>query len=248
MKTGRNILIRSAVCVTLIALAASAHANVRPFGSAASLSNLQTVFNDIGSTIDAVSDQTTEALYEPTGAGNSIAAYVATATWDGGDIDFGIYDMDNPAEQLSLFGHPSNSSGASVMIQFNETLNSVRVIDLSTWLPVDSSTYYFKEFGFYVNAPQVSSTTYFSQDALNQDSLAHFLTYEGKGDQVTFGTSGTYSDINHWYIAAEASTDSDFDDIVVQMESITPIPEPATLGLITLFSGGIYFVRRFFVI
>jgi len=26
------------------------------------------------------------------------------------------------------------------------------------------------------------------------------------------------------------------------------IPEPATLGLIALFSGGIYFTRRFFVV
>ena len=249
MKATRYI---SLGAIVLIALTISVQGSVRPFGDASTLSDLQTIFNGIGSTIDAVNDQTTEALYEPTGTGNSVASYVATASWSAGDIDFGIYDMDNPNVQLSLFDYPTGVVGDSVVIQFNEGLDYVRVVDLNTLTVVDSSTYYFKEFGFYVNAPQVSATTYFSQDNLNPGSLAHFLTYEGKGDQVTIGASGTYSDIDHWYVAAEAWTtsgpaDSDFTDMVVQMESITPIPEPASLVLIGITTSSIVFVRRRFI-
>ena len=238
--------------VALITLAVTAQGSVRPFGDAVTLSELQDVFTGIGSSIDAVNDQTTEALFEPTGTGNSVASYVATATWSAGDIDFGIYDMDAPNVQLSLFGYPSGTVGDSVVIQFNEGLDYVRVVDLGSLAVIDSSNYYFKEFGFYVHAPQLSSTTYYSQDSLNPANLAHFLTYESKGDQVTIGNSGTYNDIDHWYIAAEAWTstgpaDSDFTDMVVQMESITPIPEPASLVLIGITTSSIVFIRRRFI-
>ena len=246
---------RGAVCVTLIALAANVHANVRPWGSASSLSELQGVFDTIGSTIDVMDDQTPEALFEPTGTGNSVASYVATASWGFPELEFGIYNMDSPNQLLSLFYESDVAAGDSVVVQFNEFLDYVRVVDLNT-LSVLGSTSYFKEFGFYALTTDHSQTEigpFYSEDALNPGGYARMLTYEGKGDQVTIGNSGTYSDIDHWYVAVEAdiyeSTETgDFSDMVVQMESITPIPEPATLGLITLFTGGIYFVRRFFVI
>lgn len=252
MKTTRQLLVGGVIGVALIALAGNVQGSLRPWGDAASLSGLQGVFDGIGSTIDVVNDQTAESLFEPTGTGNSVASYVATASWGWPELEFGIYNMDDPGQRVSMFFDSGASAGDSVVVQFDLGANYVRVVDLAS-LTVLSSTSYFKEFGFYALTTTDTGTAgpYFSQDDLNTGGYAHFLTYEGKDDQVTIGSSGTYSDIDHWYIAVEAgttidTTNSDFSDMVVQMESITPIPEPATMGLISLFVGGLYFKRKFF--
>lgn len=250
MKTARGMVLWSAIGLILVAVSGNVQGSLRPWGDAGSLSELQGVFDGIGSTMDAVNDQTTEALFEPTGVGNSTAAYVATVSWSAGDIDFGIYNMDNPNQQVSMFSYSlSPTPGESVVVQFDQGNDWVRVLDLVSLTVYDSSTY-FKEFGFYATS---YSGTYFSEDNLNYESNAHFLTYEGKGDQVTIGSSGTYSDIDHWYVAAEvgssgATTGSDFSDMVVQMESITPIPEPSSIAMIGLVSGSALFIRKRFII
>ena len=62
------------------------------------------------------------------------------------------------------------------------------------------------------------------------------------------------TDTGHYCLATEegnidaTASDADFSDMVVQMESIIPIPEPASLGLIGLFACGQWFKRRFFLV
>ena len=256
MKSTRY-LIRGVVGVALIALAGNVQGSIRPFGSTASLSELQGVFNSIGSTIDAANDQTDEALFEPTGAGNSSATYIATVSWTWPELEFGIYNMDDSSQQLAMFNEATVAAGDSVWLTFREDLDLVVVSDNSNPLApvVLGSTTYFKEFGFYTITDTGSETIgpYFSQDSLNPGGFAHFLTYEGKGDLVTIGGVGAYNDIAHWYIAAEAgtsidTTDEDFSDMVVQMESITPIPEPASLILLVGTSSLIAFIRHRFIV
>ena len=54
------------------------------------------------------------------------------------------------------------------------------------------------------------------------------------------GDSNYLSDVAHWYVAAEVwdagssydPSQYDFTDIVVQFESIVPVPEPATMLLL----------------
>jgi hypothetical protein len=246
-------LCMGAVLLTMLFTAGNVDASLsRPWGDSASLSELQYLFDGIGSTIDAVNDQSTEALFEPTGTGNSVASYVATISFEWPELEFGIYSMDDPNQRVPMFYESTATAGDSIVVQFDLGADYVRVVDLDT-LSVLSSTNYFKEFGFYAITTTTSGTSgpFYSEDHLNPGGFAHFLTYEGKGDDVTIGTSGTYSDIDHWYVAVEGgtatdTTEEDFSDFVVQMESITPIPEPASIGLIALMTGGIFFVRRFF--
>jgi hypothetical protein len=238
----------------LIVFTGRSDASLRPFGDAASLSELQTLFNSIGSTIDAVNDQSSEALFEPTGTGNSVASYVATSSWSWPELEFGIYNMNDPNQMLPMFYESTTVAGDSLVVQFDQGADYVRVVDLNS-LSVISTTTYFKEFGFYALTTTDTGTAgpYYSDDSLNPGGFAHFLTYEGKGDDVTIGSSGTYSDIDHWYVATEAgtafdTTGEDFTDFLVQMESITPIPEPASLVLLAGMSSLIAFIRYRFIV
>ena len=132
--------------VTLICLGVTASASPinpsRPWGDATSLSELQGLFTTIGSTIDAVGDQTGAANFEATGAGNSVAAYVATVSFGWPELEFGIYNVDDPSQRVEIFGLSTVSSGDSVTIQFNQGSDFVRAVDLDTLTVIDSSTYF----------------------------------------------------------------------------------------------------------
>ena len=256
----------TAVALALVFIAGNSYASPRPVGNSGTLAELQGVFGGIGSTIDAVNDQTEEDAFLPTGAGNASAAYVATVSWNWEELEFGIYNLLDPSQKVTLFNESVANPGDSVSLKFDEGNDIVVSWDTSNPLAppvlIDSSTY-FSDFGFYAIANTPSEGYLYSQDFLNYGSYARMLTYEGKGDLVSIGSVGTYPDIDHWYIAVEAGnygtldpTDvegpqpGDYTDMVVQMESITPsdvVPEPASVLLFACTGAGIAFVRRRFI-
>jgi hypothetical protein len=240
--------------------------NPRQFSTAGNLAELQTLFNNIGATsISAYGDQIPEAYFEPTGAGNVTSAYIATVSYSNQPGEFGIYEMGNASNRLPMFSFAANTPpapGYSVAVVFDSSANGglgeVRVIDLTGSNPTVSTTY-FDQFGFYgYNA--VSGEGYlYSEDSLNPLGLARILTYESEGDIVTIGDPPAFNDINHWYVAAEIGNyyslggdvldtgdPGDFSDIVIQMESIRPIPVPAAilLGILGMSVAGLK-LRKF---
>jgi hypothetical protein len=258
MKTSGKSLLGGTIGLMLIIVASSTQgAIVRPYGSVASMSEVQGVFDSIGSTIDAFNDQSTEAFFEPTGTGSSVGSFVASVSWGptSFDVEFGIYDLLNPSQTVAMFNWANAPSpGATVVLEFDEGNNWVRSVDIDNIALYDQSDYYFKDFGFYVSS-DFGGGTWYSNDDLN-GGYARLLTYEGKGDTVTIGTEGTYNDTGHWYVAAEAgnyddlggdTSTGDFSDMIVQMESITPsdvVPEPGSVLLMTCATVGIVSVRR----
>jgi hypothetical protein len=229
--------------------------NTRPFGSVASLTELQGVFDDIGSTINAYNDQSPYGYFVPTGAGNSTAAYIATVSWGWPELEFGIYELGNTANTVQLFTQSTATPGDSVAIVFNQGAGTVTTVNLETWTMIDQTTDYFQTFGFYAITTMDTGVMgpFYSEDALNAGGFARFLTYESKGDNVTIPNKGTFNDLDHWYVAAEAgyyptgdTTDGDFSDFVVQMESIAPVPVPAAalLAFLGLGAAGLK-LRRF---
>jgi hypothetical protein len=226
--------------------------NPRPWsnGDATALDGLQGALTAIGSTIDVYADQSGRAIFAPSGAGNSTAAFIAKVSVSG-TVELGIYEKGNKSNTLTMFDAASPTAGDSVLIQFDLGANFVRTVNADTLAVIDSTTY-FKDFGFY--AFRGTGTTFYSEDSENAGNYAHFLTYEAKGDMVTIGTGDAYNDIGHWYVAAEAvvsdtsvpNLSTDFSDIVVQMESIIPVPVPGSilLGILGLSAAGIK-LRRF---
>jgi len=88
-------------------------------------------------------------------------------------------------------------------------------------------------FGFYLKVPGANgATTFFTVDALNSDGSAHALAIR---DGAT----------RDWAIAFEDGTDNDFNDAVLKVESLQPVPEPGTLLLFgTGIAGGLARLRR----
>jgi hypothetical protein len=240
--------------------------NVRSVGDATVLSEVQRVFGPwdgtygIGSTLDAVNDQSTHAIFEPASSGTSAATYIATVSYTASDVEFGIYDYSDSTNTVKVFDSFSMTLpvGRSVSIDF---IPGVKVVSHASGIgDIQQTLQYFEDFGFYSVA--INSTTgartgpmYFSEDSLNQ-GYARFLTYEAKGETVTIG-SNTGTDAGHWYVAAEvasypgdplapSSFPADFSDFIVQMESITPVPVPGAilLGMLGLSVAGIK-LRKF---
>ena len=85
----------------------------------------------------------------------------------------------------------------------------------------------YTSFGFYLSNPvnsYNSGNTFYSVDQLNTDGQsAHVLAYRKSGSDT-------------WALAFEdlpaGQTDWDYNDMVVKVESLEPVPEPATLTLL----------------
>lgn len=95
-------------------------------------------------------------------------------------------------------------------------------------------------YGFYLNSPAESSTTWFSQVSRNSDSKDHFILYSVLNDDGTI-------DGTRFLLAWEDLTglqDTDYNDLVVLIEGIV-IPEPSTVALLLIGLGGVVMRRRF---
>jgi hypothetical protein len=223
--------------------------------SSMSLNEFQGVFTGIGSSIDVNADESGSEVFafQSTGA---TAHYVATASYAKDDIIFGFYDLNDTNSRLTIFDQKTGSQvgdNTQIYIEYDAAGNTVTTytLDFSTSNPytqIDQVTFSGTSFGFFVTS-DYGQGTYFSQSELNPsigfdldgdnvDDNDHFLAYEGKSDMVTLpGIDQPLNDYAHWYIAAEVTnmgvgSDIDFSDIIVQFESIQPVPEPGTVLLL----------------
>ena len=271
MKTKLIILSIAALCLST-APALGDMTNTRPIGTAASLSEVQQVLGPvagggIGSSINAVTDQSPYAIFVPEAGGNASTTYIASISWTGDNdwdnypLEFGLYEYADIGNTLELFAFNSlPTPGVSVSIKFT----SIGVESYDTGGTIDSTANPMGAFGFYIESPTWPSGgpdegKFYSEDSLNTGSEPRMLTYEGKGELVTLpdGVGGTTkaSDEDHWYVAAEAGYHpngtnvaplADFSDLVVMFESINPVPVPGAvlLGILGLSAAGIK-LRRF---
>jgi len=215
--------------------------NVRPFiPGTGDLSPLQAVFTGIGSSINVNNDQLPNAIFEPTGVGSTSAAFVVSVTWGWGGNDFGLYKYGDPTQQLQVFN--SLTPGATTGITFVQSAPGVitaRSYDIATLAVIDTIVDFGTRFGFYFSNAQYG--IFYSEDSLNGGN-AQALIFEGQGDVVNIPPYPPFNDVAHYYVAFDGAPNDgtypygegniDFNDFIVQMESIQPVPEPATLLLL----------------
>ncbi|MGK7901231.1 MAG: PEP-CTERM sorting domain-containing protein [Hormoscilla sp.] len=221
--------------------------------------SLQNLFDDItisGPGIDTVNDQTGYDVFTNTATGNSTSSLMFEFAEGDPNSKFGIYNRKKPGEKVQLFGG-SNYSGASSTVRFTGSQ-----IGVTTWqidpnsgefvldpLPsFQSYDYSWNKFGFYLE--KADGTTLYTQDALN-GGYQQAVIYEGDDETVLDlpgRRSGTFTD-NEFIIAFEDEwlggvSDSDYDNFVVMVESVEPVPEPGTIAGLGLVAVSLLATRR----
>jgi len=84
-------------------------------------------------------------------------------------------------------------------------------------------------FGFYLKTQKDNSQTFYSQTALNGDDTDHALIYELGGDTLILDEF--YPDVVIAFEDWKGGGDGDFNDIVIGLQGVSAVPEPATLIL-----------------
>ncbi len=163
-----------------------------------------------------------------------ISAYASTNT-------FGLYDATDPSKKVVVFAGGATTGARTVVSILLD--GSVEVGFLDTGVNFAGN-----QFGFYLTTPQ---STYYSDTARNGDSLDHMRAYQGNGtDWIQVGNTlpGVWQ-TNTYALGWEdlwGGGDKDYQDFVLMIESVEPVPVPAAvlLGMLGLGAAGLRLRKR----
>ncbi|MFA5865566.1 MAG: PEP-CTERM sorting domain-containing protein [Phycisphaerae bacterium] len=242
MKTLITIL---ALCLIVAVGTVQANlSNVRPvgFGSSSELS-LQQVLNNITTSgfVDATNDQINAAIFTNQGSGGAVATFVIEIAGSADSNTFGIYDYFDPSKKAQVFSGLDTAGGQKLISFMANGDIKVNFITVATFNPT-------VQFGFYLDGPK---GTFYSEDSLNGGN-AQAVILRGKGAEIQMPgfNPGIFSS-DEYIVAFEnapfATADRDYQDLVVHVESISPVvPAPAALALGVIGLGFIGWVKRRF--
>ncbi len=162
-------------------------------------------------------------------SGTSIATLVIEISGFSSTNRFGVYDVSNAAHRIELFNGAA-SQGSTVALSFDDT-GSVYKNFSDTGIDFAANL-----FGYYL---QVGEQIFYSQAQLNAGGADQMVAFQGDGDKIKLpakpaGIWGSSSFILAWEDLAYNSSDKDFNDFVLYVESVTGVPEPSTLASLAL--------------
>lgn len=175
-------------------------------------------------------DDSVDSYWMIGGSGGSISTLIIELAGFANLNTFGIYDSANPANFVEVFDGAASAGNQAIM----SILADGSVIKNFGDTGIDFGG---NLFGFYLNSPD---GLFFSDTSLNPDLFDHMAAYQGVGDtiQIPPFAAGPWG-ANEYILAFEdlnfiptGNSDGDFTDFVVLVESVTPVPEPATMLLL----------------
>jgi len=201
-------------------------------------------------TADYISDNM-DSLWTITGTGTSAATIIIELASFANSNILGVYDAANPASKEPIFlgaADPGDYASLTIMADGSVWINYTD-ISAGTVTGGDTGTDFGGNlFGYYLVSPQ---GTFHSNTALNSDGFDHMAAYQGTNtDMVKLPGKGAGLWTNNEFILAWEDLlnggDKDFTDMVIMVESVSPVPVPGAilLGILGLSAAGIK-LRRF---
>lgn len=166
---------------------------------------------------------------------------------------FGIFDPADPGNRLALFGGSATTGWATQLEVFGDGHYKATYFDGAGVFQSQADGYLSTAnlFGYYIGVP---GGAFYSDTNLNESGapmyaggMPHMAAYAGDGStSLTIGSfTGVFGSSEYllaWEDRPLGASDLDYNDMVVLVESVHPVPEPATLGM---FGVGILLVGVF---